>query len=137
MIEPDLKPFEGMWLMSPSGGIGCAKAINGELFVPYSHSDDKKLAGHYFDCRVVGKTLFAKFERFVSGESGVLFLAVGENFTLKGGWWINDNLPSIIRRDITKVTVSLPGMVQTVWVLMQKAKTPSWATQYFLEWPGR
>lgn len=137
MIDSKLKLFEGMWLTSPSGGIACAKAINGELLVPYSHSEDKKLAGHYFDCRVVGGTLFGRFERFGSGESGVLFLAVGENFTLKGGWWTDDNLSEIIQRDITKATAALPGMVQTVWVLMPKAKTPPWATQYFLEWPSK
>ena len=137
MFDSELKPFEGIWLTSPSGEIACAKAINRELFVPYSHSEEKKLAGHYFDCRVVGGTLFGRFERFDTGESGAVLLAASENFTLKGGWWSDADLPEIARRDITALTVSLPRMVQTVWVLMPKAKTPPWATQYFLEWPSK
>jgi hypothetical protein len=136
MTDSDLRPFEGMWLTSPSGGIACAKAINGQLFIPYAHSEERKLAGHYFDCRVVGATLFGRFERFRNSESGVLVLTLGENFTLKGGWWTDDTLPDVVRRDVTKASVALPGMVETVWVLMPTAKTPPWAAQYFLEWPG-
>jgi hypothetical protein len=58
------RQFEGLWLMSPSGIVACAKVVNGQLLIPHSKNNEgSKLAGHYFDCRVVGKTLFSRFER--------------------------------------------------------------------------
>ena len=134
MRGSDFKPFEGMWLASPSGIIACAKVINGKLLIPYTRSEERRLAGRFFDCQLVGQNLFARFERLPKRETGVLLLTVAENFTLKGGWWTEENLPGSAREDITRVKPTLPGMVSAVWVLMPKAKTPAWANHYFLEW---
>jgi hypothetical protein len=135
VIDSDFKPFEGMWLSSPSGSVACAKVVNGELLIPYALAGERSLAGHFYNCRLVGKTLFGRFERFESGDSGVFLLNAGENFTLKGWHWTDESLPDTVRHDVTRATDSLRGKVRTVWIRMPKAKTPSWAAQYFLEWP--
>lgn len=123
-----------MWLASPSGTIACAKAINGELLIPYTLSGERKLAGRFFDCRVVGQDLFARSERLANRETGVLWLQASENFTLIGGWWTDAKLTRPVRADITRANAALPGMVKIVWVMMPKAKTPAWAKHYFAEW---
>ncbi|TAK94150.1 MAG: hypothetical protein EPO07_17125 [Verrucomicrobia bacterium] len=135
MTDSEFKPFVGMWLTSPAGLVACAKVINGELLIPYARSGERRLAGHFYECRVEEKTLFGRFKRFASGELGVFTLAVGEIHTLKGGWWTEAKLPVRVRRDVRLADAKLPGMIKDVWVRMPKAKTPAWAAQYFLEWP--
>jgi len=125
-----------MWLTSPAGHIACAKLIKGQLLIPYSTGADKHLAGHYLDCRVVEQTLLGRFERFRSHKSGVFLFTIGTNHTLRGGWWTDGDVPVTVRRDLTRLSETLPGMVRTVWVRMPKAKAPAWAAQYFLEWPS-
>jgi len=133
------RPFEGMWLTTkPSGAVACAKMVNGKFLIPYSFSEGKKLAGHYYDCRVMGKTLYCCFEHFDSAIAGVLFLTVGPNETLKGGRWMNNQVPEIIRKDIFRLSESLPGMQPIVWVRILKKETPEWADKYFREdWPNK
>ena|SRR5690242_10077711 len=107
--------------------------INGKLLIPYSRSEESKLAGHYFNCRIVGNQLVCRFERFEPYAAGVLFLRLGPNHTLKGGWWLNESLPKAIQDDVTHISDNLPEMVRCVWVLMPKAKIPAWAKEYFLK----
>lgn len=128
-----LRLFEGAWLASPSARRCYAKVIKGKLLIPYSRSEESKLAGHHFNCRVVGNKLVCRFERFDPYAAGVLFLKLGPNRTLKGGWWLNENIPKAIQDDISQISDKLPEMVRSVWVLMPKAKTPAWAKEYFLK----
>jgi hypothetical protein len=131
-------PFEGFWLATkPSGVIAYAKVINGKLLIPYSYSGQEKLNGHYFDCRVVGKTLFCRFEQFDTAVAGVLFLDSVSNETLKGGRWLNTKIPDEVQQDISSIPKILPGMQSVVWVRMNK-ETPQWAEKYFTEdWPNK
>lgn len=125
--------FEGAWVSSPSGNRCYAKVIKGRLLIPYSRSETNKLAGHYFNCQVVGNKLVCRFERFEPYAAGILFLKLGPNRTLKGGWWLNEKIPMAIQNDISQISDNLPEMVSSVWVLMPKAKTPAWAKEYFLK----
>jgi len=128
-----------MWLATkPSGAVVCAKMINGELLIPYSFSEEEKLVGHYYGCRVAGKTLFCRFEHFDSAVAGVLFLTVGPNETLKGGRWMNNQVPEVVQEDIFRLSDSLPGMQPVVWIRILKKETPGWAEKYFREdWPNK
>jgi hypothetical protein len=128
-----LRLFEGAWLASPSARRCYAKVIKGKLLIPYSRNEENKLAGHHFNCQVVGNKLVCRFERFDPYAAGVLFLKLGPNRTLKGGWWLNENIPKAIQDDISQISDNLPEMVRSVWVLMPKAKTPAWAKEYFLK----
>jgi hypothetical protein len=134
-----LRPFEGMWLATkPSGAVVCVKAIDGRMLIPYSFSEEKKLAGHCYGCRVIGKTLFCRFEHFDSAVAGVLFLTVGPNETLKGGRWMNKYISKAVQRDISCLSESLPNMQPVVWIRMLRKETPHWAEKYFLEdWPNK
>ena len=125
--------FEGAWLASPSARKCYAKVVNGKLLIPYSRSEEDKLAGHYYNCCVVGNKLVCRFERFEPYAAGVSFLKLGPNRTLIGGWWLNDKLPKAVQEDVSQITENLPEMVRSVWVLMPKAKTPAWAKEYFLK----
>lgn len=126
-----LRLFEGAWIISPSGDLAYAKVVNGQLLIPYSRSEKSKLAGHYYDCRITSNKLTCRFERFEPYISGVLILRSGSNHTLKGRWWLNENLPKALQKDITQISDDFPGMIHCTWVLMPKAKIPSWAKEYF------
>ena len=131
-------PFEGYWLATnPSGAIACVKIINEKLLIPYSYSGQKKLAGHFFDCQVVGKTLLCRFEQFDTAVAGVLFLDPISNETLKGGRWLNTKIPNIGQLNISSLPQTLPGMQPVVWARMN-IETPQWAEKYFAEdWPNK
>ena len=126
-------------MSKPSGAIACARVVNGKLLIPYSFSEWKKLAGHYYGCRVSGKTLFCHFEHFDSAIAGVLFLTIGLNETLQGGRWTNSQIPESVQKDILGLSESLPGMQPIVWVRILKQKTPEWAEKYFKDddWPNK
>lgn len=126
-----LRLFEGAWVSSPSGNKTYAKVVNGRLLIAYSRSEESRLAGHYFNCRLIGNKLVCQFERFEPYASGVLFLKLGPNHTLHGGWWLNENIPRAIQEDLSQISENLPGMVRCVWILMPKAKVPKWAKEYF------
>lgn len=126
-----LSLFEGAWISSPSGGIAYSKVANGRLLIAYSRSEESKLAGHYFNCCLVGNKLVCQFERFEPYASGVLFLKLGPNHTLQGGWWLIKDIPKSIQDDFSQISENLPGMVRCVWILMPKAKIPRWAKEYF------
>ena len=138
-IADKFKPFEGMWLVSkPAGAVACAKTIEAALLIPYSFSEEKKLAGHYYGCRISGKTLYCYFEHFDSGVAGVLFLTIGPNETLKGGRWMNHQISEAVRKDILSLSESMPGMQPIVWIRILKTATPAWAEKYFREdWPNK
>lgn len=146
MIDPakaasveKFRPFEGMWLATkPSGALICAKIINNTLLMPYSFGGEGKLTGHYFGCRVVEKTVFCHFEHFDRASSGVLFLAMAPNETLKGGCWMGSQVPEAVKNNISQLSGSLPGMQPVVWVRIRESKIPEWAEKYFREdWPNK
>jgi hypothetical protein len=126
-----LKLFEGTWVCSPSGNKAYAKVVQGRLLIPYSRSEESKLAGHYFNCLLVGNRLVCRFERFDPYAAGVLFLRLGPNRTLQGGWLWNENIPQIFQDDVSKIPEDLSKTIRTVWVLMPKVKSPTWAEEYF------
>jgi hypothetical protein len=128
-----LKLFEGNWLSSPSGNKCYAKVVRGNLMIVYSRSETNKLAGHYYNCRLFGNKLVCRFERFDPYASGIIFLKLGPNRTLHGGWWEHENIPQSIQQDISKISETLPKMVRSVWILMPKQRTPRWAKEYFLK----
>jgi len=126
-----LRLFEGAWIASPSAKRCYAKVVRQKLLIPYSKSEENKLAGHYFNCQLFGNKLVCRFERFDPYAAGVIFLKLGPNRTLKGGWWWNTDIPLAVQDDLSQVSDNLPGMISTVWILMPKAKIPSWAREYF------
>jgi len=133
-----LKRFEGIWLATkPAGAVVCAKLINGTLLMPYSLSEDR-LTGHFFDCRLMDETLLCRFEQFDSAHSGALLLRSAPNETLNGGLWVIEQLPESVRKDISSLSESLPGMQPIVWIRVLRKRTPEWAEKYFGEdWPNK
>jgi hypothetical protein len=140
VIDPkQFEPFEGQWLMTnPSGAVACAKVINGVLMIPYSFSEGR-LTGHYYGCLIVRNTLFCRFEHFDKAFAGVLFLSIAPNETLKGGRWLNHQIPGIDKLDISGLSESMPGMKPVVWIRTRKNETPEWAEKYFKDddWPNK
>jgi hypothetical protein len=131
-----LQLFEGAWLSSPSANKCYAKVVKGNLLIAYSCSEENKLAGHYFNSRLIGNKLVCRFEHFDPYAAGVLVLKLGENRTLKGGWWLHEKLPKAIQEDAYQINESIPDMVRCVWLpmpKMPKARIPAWAKEYFLK----
>lgn len=126
-----LRLFEGIWLISPSGNIAYAKVVAGKLLIPNSRSEESKLAGHYFNCQLIGNKLACRFERFEPYKAGIIFLRLGPNHTLHGGWCLDENLPPEFQKDISLIPDDFPKMIRCVWIRMAKAKIPRWAKEYF------
>jgi hypothetical protein len=131
----ELRKFEGVWRITPSGSLACARIVNGQLLIPYSYGGDRGLAAHYYNCRVIGESLFARFQWFeeaITGHriSGVGFYTLVGQDRLEGGWWGDAALPQAIRDDASRLSTSLPGMTNAVWVRTD-SKAPPWAEEYF------
>jgi hypothetical protein len=128
----DLKFFEGAWRSSPSGSLLCGRVINGELVMPYSYGTSASLTGHYYNFRLLGKTLFARFQWFEDPRiCGYAFSQVESADRLVGGWWYAEDVPEGIGRDITRIYQSLPGINETVLNRIHLETLPDWAEQYF------
>jgi hypothetical protein len=126
-----LRLFEGTWLMSPSGNVAYAKVVKGQLLIPYSRSEESKLSGHYFNCHLVANRLLCRFERFEPYAAGILFLRLGPNHTLRGGWCLNENLPQEYQKDVSMICETSPKVVRCVWIRKLNAEVPDWAKEYF------
>jgi hypothetical protein len=126
-----LRLFEGVWLASPSGNICYAKVVKGRLLIPYSRSEQSELAGHYFNCQIFGRKLVCRFERFDPYAAGILFLQLGPNRTVQGGWCLNEHIPVEVQEDVSQISDNIPEMVRCVWILAPKAKIPAWVNEYF------
>ncbi len=82
----ELAIFQGIWVSS-SGGTYCARLVDGELYIPYCYRGDFQLTGHYYNCRMVGATMFGRFKWFNSSISGYCFLNIESKNMATGGWW--------------------------------------------------
>jgi hypothetical protein len=133
------RPFEGMWLAThPSGAITCARLVKDRLLIPYSFGNPEKLTGHYFDCRVIGETLYCRFEHFDSALAGVMFLTIGSDDKLEGGRWTTDQISEADQKDHARWSAALPGLKPVVWIRILNKPTPAWAEKYFAEeWPNK
>lgn len=125
-----LRLFEGAWL-GQAGNIAYAKMVKGQLLIPYSRSEESKLAGHYFNCRLIGNKLACRFERFEPYKAGTIFLRLGPNHTLQGGWCLDENLPPEFQKDSSLLPDDFTKMVPCVWIWMPNAKIPAWVKEYY------
>ncbi len=123
--------FEGLW-SSDTGGLLYGKCIDGKLFIPYSFSDEKKLTGHYYDCRMAGDTLVAKFEWFAHDIAGYACQKLINHTKTEGGWWTGKTIPDLTGHDPLKDALLRGGMVPNCWYKAPaKVSPPKWALDYF------
>jgi hypothetical protein len=129
-----LEFFEGNWDNMMTGSRYYAKIVNGKLLIPYCYSERTKITGHYYNCRLVEKTLFARFEWFDRAVSGYIFLKIESENRLVGGWWYSEALTSKEVNDISEINDSIPGMNE---ITLDRDTTlkemPKWAKEYFEE----
>ncbi len=80
----------------------------------------------------VGNTLFGRFRWFNSQISGYAYFRVEHNDKAIGGWWYSEDVPIHLRRDISRIDDSLPGMTEVTWTRNKRRKRfPAWAEEYF------
>jgi hypothetical protein len=82
----DLTFFEGVWTDAISGSTLCARVIDGKLLIPYGYNTSLHLTGLFYDCKLLGDTIFARFKWFGSDISGYMFARVESENRLIGGW---------------------------------------------------
>lgn len=126
-----LASYQGMW-RSSTGGTYCARLVAGRLYIPYCYAGNDELTAHYFNCRMVGDTLFGRFEWFDHPISGYAFYKLGSRGRAIGGWWYAEDVPGDVQWDISRIDDSLPGMVKSTWQRVNGNPTfPLWAETYF------
>jgi hypothetical protein len=131
--DPQVARFEGMWRSNRTNSIYCARFLGGELRVAYCWDSDSHLTGHYYNCRLLGDTLFGRFEWFNRDVMGYVFLRVVDDDHLSGGWWYREDVPEDARiNDVVKLNRSLPGMYESEWTrIKERREFPKWADEYF------
>ncbi|MGE5342300.1 MAG: hypothetical protein ACM3SY_12560 [Candidatus Omnitrophota bacterium] len=130
--EYDLKFFEGNWHNERSGSIIFAKVNNGELLMPYLYGFSNHTRAHYYNCKLIGNTLFARFEWFSGTVSGYVFLNIKSENELIGGWWASNDVPEEMQFNITEISERIPGMVPVKWKkIKEKINKPEWVEDYY------
>jgi hypothetical protein len=130
--EIDPKAFEGIWRDSESRSIFYVRVINGELAVPYSYGGFSSLTGHLYNCKLINKTLFGRFEWFESPHSGYMFLRIEGDDQIKGGWWYEEDVPQEIISNLLKVSDSLPKMNKlSLQKITSATEFPGYIEKYF------
>jgi hypothetical protein len=135
IVEPepeiDLEIFEGVWKDGETQSVFYVRIINGELVVPYCFGGFQGLTGHLYNCRVIGSTLFGRFEWFESPISGYMFLRSESDKQINGGWWYQEDVPHDVISDISKFS-NLPGMNKlSLERLTTSKKFPAHIEKYF------
>jgi len=108
--EIDLRAFQGVWRDRESRSVFYVRIVNGDLVIPYCYGGFQGLTGHLYNCRVIGRTLFSRFEWFESPISGYMFLRSESYVQINGGWWYKEDVPQDVINDISKVSDDLPDM---------------------------
>ena len=124
--------LQGLWRVSPSNSLVCIRMINGQLFAPYCYGGDASLTSRYFNFRRVGRTLFARFEWFISKMAGYGMFQIVSNNKIEGGWWFDEDVPENVRRGTRPPDGTLAGMSPIVMVRLKgREDFPDWAENYF------
>ena len=130
--EYNLEFFEGIWCDESDGTIFYAKIINDELLMPYLYTNDPDCPAHHYNCKLIGNTLFARFEWFSEDISGYTVLKIESEDKLVGGWWYSHSIPDEIRSNMTLISETIPGMVPERWKrIKEKRSEPKWVREYF------
>lgn len=130
--EYNLKFFEGIWLNESSGSILFGKVIKNELLIPYLYRGSFDCPAHYYNCKLIGNTLFARFEWFFGDISGYSIFKIESEDRLVGGWWYSQDVPEEIRRNISLMSETIPGMIPVRWKrIKEKRSEPTWIREYF------
>jgi hypothetical protein len=131
----DLTFFEGAWEDKPSNSNFYARIINGELVIAYCYGGNSELSSRFYNCKIIGDTLFARFKWFKAPVSGYTFLKVESENKLVGGWWYSEDLPGEVLNDISNINASIPGMNKSILERKTEAgEFPIWAERYFINY---
>lgn len=131
----DVTFFEGVWEERQSKSNFYARVIKGELHVAYCYGGNSILSSSFYNCKVIGDTLFARFKWFHSPISGYTFHKVESENKLVGGWWYSEDIPVKVLNDISNINASIPGMNKSI--LERKTDVdvfPIWAERYFMDY---
>lgn len=130
--EDKLAFFEGIWFDEMYRGNRYAKIINNELRIPYLYANSPSNPAHFYNCTLIGDTLFARFEWFHEKITGYAFLIIVTKNKLEGGWWYKHYMPKEISKDITLIKETIPGMKPMSWKRIKEKKAkPPWIQEYF------
>lgn len=128
----DLNLIEGIWHNNESDSLVYVKIINGQIYMPYSYGNRKELTAHYYNCKLIGKTIYARFKWFRSEDiRGYAIYEIINDNRIEGGWLMEDDIP-----DNYKDYHNLPNykdlMVNTDWVKISNLDNlPPYITNYF------
>lgn len=131
----DLTFFEGAWKDEPSGSNFYARVVHGELLFAYCYAGNSRLSSRFYNCKVIGDTLFARFKWFHAPISGYTFLKVESENKLVGGWWYSEDIPDESLNDISNINASIPDMHKSI--LKRKTNIdefPLWAERFFIDY---
>jgi len=130
--EKIIQLFEGVWRNQDTDSLYCIRFADGELRIPYCYSGTTQLTGHYYNCRVVEGTLFARYKWFNRPISGYAFYRIEDENRLVGGWWYEEDVPQADSLRDIGILERYPGMTKSVWLREKGSQRfPNWAEDYF------
>ena len=127
-----LRIFEGAWRALENDGFYYARFVDGQMRIAFCYQGNEHLSGYFYNIRVMGDRLLARFKWSDSPIAGCGLLRAESHDRLAGGWWYQKDLPESVRRDIARVVESLPGMqTLTLERVRGHERFPEWAEAYF------
>ncbi len=129
----NLQFFDGAWISTPESAYYYCRFVRGQLRVAYSYHGNAHLSGEYYQCQIVGHSLFARFRWPASPTiKGYVALHASSDDTLIGGWWAHLDIPTEVASDLSKLNDAIPGMnAVALRRLSPTFQFPDWAETYF------
>jgi hypothetical protein len=106
--------------------------LNGEVLIPYRWAASGGLAAHFFNVRITGDVLLARFAWFEVATSGYALMRVENESRLSGGWWYDYRILEKLGHRDKRSASALPDMNAIVLVKKRGlSRIPEWAENYF------
>jgi hypothetical protein len=81
--------------------------LDSELLIPYSFGHDADLDSHFYNIKITGDLLLARFAWFHMPMEGYAMMKIESEDQLTGGWWISSHR-SLQGKDLSSFSMREP-----------------------------
>jgi hypothetical protein len=125
---PALDTFAGAWVEEVTMSRGYARVIRGQLVAAYCYEGNNALSGIYYDWRVQGEWIFARYQWKSAPITGFSFLRRESDSHLEGHWWLDSEADGSMGMPSGHV-----NRYTATWRRREDSVTPDWAQACFAE----
>ena len=125
--------LEGLWTNEQRPeSLYCARVVDGDLLVPYSHHSRDQLDSHFHELGRFGDTIVGRFSWFNQPIGGYLSLEVVSHDRLVGQWWYGEDFPGGLEPNPSVLkSASTTGWSISLKRIKPPTTLPPWVEDYF------